>query len=242
MEVNGQIVQALEDRERSFLAERTLARADEHVERTLLETRARYESNRLEAVLTPEFFVKEDESERKKWDAETRQMGLNLEIDRDTAIGVLADRIADKKVLSPNVEPIVTRSERLLEEFVSMAIEDKLRERCARQTLTQTLEAYTAADENTAAGRRLVVFLESQNWSTLQCVADPDRGRDADVHLRIREAITARQDARVPKEWLDWQQRLNPSTAFKTQMEHLRSGRGIALRPKPLQYAPRAIA
>jgi hypothetical protein len=159
--------------------------------------------------------------------------GAVLEVELMGAAAIIADRIDAAKVLSPAVEPLVSRTERQLEEFVALLVTREWREQCSGMTRQQALDAYEAADEQTQAGRRLVTFIETQ-WTRTPFRDDPDR--DAMAIDRLKAAIESRRFARVPAELIEWHDRIQRAQnyiGFTEVLKHLRGGRGIASRPKP---------
>jgi hypothetical protein len=181
----------------------------------------------------PHVIEQHDAAARTQWDRDRAAEGVQLEAELAGVEAIIADRMAAAKVLPPTVEPLVSRTERQLEEFVALAVTRELREECKGMTRAEALAAYERADEQTQAGRRLVTFLE-QHWTSTAFRDDPDR--DAITISKLKAAIEQRQLARVPKELIEWRDRIHRAqryAGFTEVLRHLRSGRGIAARPKP---------
>jgi hypothetical protein len=233
MEVNEFTVMEFADRAHGFAHKWSAAAAEVHVEKEIAETRAQFTRNGVD--LTSEHGIEKlIEQTRTKWDSDAARDGVSIETGIAGLGAILADRIEAAKQLPATIDPPVSRQERQLEELTSLLMEDRFRARFREQTRRQAREAYAAADDRTQAGRRLVVFLETQ-WPTIQFRDDPDS--DAIAIAQMRAAIEVRQLARVPKQLLDWRDRLQRaerSLGFSETMRHLRSGRGIARLPKPM--------
>src|SRR5262249_23156241 len=118
------------------------------------------------------------------------------------------------------------------DDLIELFADEKFRRQFATMTRTAGNDLYHAANTETPAGRRLAAWFEA-NYSTIAFTPDPDR--DALAITKIRDAIEARPLARGPKELIDFRDRLKRAEAhmtFKEILGHLKSGRGIAVRPK----------
>lgn len=233
MELNDAYVLELADRTKGFAATWNGERAEAHVAAKLEDARKAFTVNDIDS--TPDSVLDQhDEKARRDWDRDAQLSGLGIEIELDAASGIVADRIEEAMTLKPTVEPLVTRAERQFEEIASMMAEERLRALFKEQTRQKALDLYERADEQTQTGRRLVVLLEA-SWKTVTFRDDPDH--DAIAISQLRAAMETRRLARVPKELLEWRghlQRAQGNVAFSETLRHLRSGRGIARRPKPL--------
>lgn len=233
MDLNNAYVLELADRARGFASTWNGEGAEAHVAAKLEEARKRFTQDDVD-LMSVEAAEKLEEQARQRWDAEAAGAGTRLEVELQGAAAVVDDRIEAAKVLPVTIEPLVSRQERQLEELVALLMEDRLRARFERQTRREAVAAYESADEATQAGRRLVVFLET-SWSTVTFRDDPES--DVNALQRMRTAMETRQLARVPKELLEWRghlARARGNIGLTEMLRHLRSGRGIAKRPKPM--------
>jgi hypothetical protein len=232
MELNEATVLELADRAVGFPVRASSEQAEPWVAERVAEARRPFIVNGIDS--TPPHVIEQHEAAaRTQWDRDRAAEGVRLEAELAGAEAIIADRMAAAKVLPPTVEPLVSRTERQLEEFVALLVTREWREHFATRTRQQALDAYTAADEQTQAGRRLVTFIEQQ-WTSTAFRDDPDR--DAIAISRLKTAIEARQLARVPQELIEWRNRIHRAqryAGFTEVLRHLRSGRGIASRPTP---------
>jgi hypothetical protein len=234
MDISEGMVLELADRANGFARTWGSERADAHVAERVAAVRQRFTQDGLD--LTPPEAVAQIEAEaRTNWDASARKTGVILETDLEAAVAILDDRMSAAQQLTPTVEPLISRQERQLEELTALLAEDRLRALVANLTRREVIDLYQQADDQTQAGRRLVVQLEAL-WPSLTFRADPDT--DATALLAWRKVSDERRTARVPPELSQWRERLvtaQRGAGFTTTMRHLRAGRGIAKRPTPLQ-------
>jgi hypothetical protein len=233
MELNDAYVLELTDRARGFAHTWNADNAEGQVGAKLREARDRFTQDGVD-LMSADAAEKLEEQARQRFDLDAVAAGTSLEGELQGAAAVVADRIEAAKVLPATIEPLVSRQERQLEELAALMTEDRFRARFERQTRREAVAAYEQADEQTQVGRRLVVFLET-SWPTVAFRDDPDS--DAIALQRMRAAMETRQVARVPKALLEWRghlDRAQHNIGLTETLRHLRSGRGIAKRPKPL--------
>ena len=231
MELNEETMQQYEERRYGFVGRWSKESAEAHVAKELGDARQQFTRNGVD-LISPEGLENLNEKTRTKWDAAAFTDGIQIETAHDVLKALNEEHIELKKVLPPNVEPLVSRQEKQFEELTALIADEKFRARFADLTRTDTKAVYDGADETSQAGRRLVTWIEA-NFSTATFKADPDH--DAIATMQMQKAIEARQLARVPKQLLDWRDRLQSaerSLGFSEIMRHLRSGRGIARQPK----------
>jgi hypothetical protein len=236
MELNDAMVLELADRASGYAFSVSAERAEAKIAEEVAKAREQFSRNGLD-LLPAEAIAKIDHNERQRWDKAAFESGLDIEIKLNGAAAIVEDRITAAKVLQPALEPPVSRTERQMEEFITFMHEDRMRARYQRQTRAAALRDYEGADETTQAGRRLIAFMET-SWSSMEFRDDPEH--DAMVIPRVRAAIETRQLARVPAQLLEWRRRLEKarrSVTFTETLQHLRSGKGLAVRPRPLQVA-----
>jgi hypothetical protein len=231
MELNDATVLELADRAFGYPSSVNAESAEARVSEEIAKARERVAHNGID-LLPADAVARIDNNERRKWDKAAFEFGLEIETKLDLMAALVGDRVSAAKVLNPSLDPPVSRTERQMEEFVSFMHEDRMRARYAPLTRMTAVTDYERADETTQAGRRLMAFIES-SWSSMAFRDDPEH--DAIALMRMRDAIERRQLARVPPQLIEWRDRLDKArrhVAFTETMRHLRSGRGIALRPR----------
>jgi hypothetical protein len=232
MELNEQRVIELSERALAFPLNASVERAEPWVADRVAEAHRPFVVNGIDST-PPAVLDQHEQAARTQWDGDRAAEGAVLETELAGVAAVLGDRIDAAKVVTPYLEPLTSPQMRQTEELIALLMEDKLRERFGRLTRREALDIYTTASEETQAGRRMIAFLETHR-ETVGFVDNPDD--DAVAIHQFKAAIEARQLARVPKQLLDWRDRIQRAqryAGFTEVLRHLRSGRGIATRPKP---------
>jgi len=115
----------------------------------------------------------------------------------------------------------------------------RLRAEWSTQTLTEIAEQYpTWTDErDRTAVRLLEAAITGRGPTSLGVKADPDH--DARALLKLQAAVSERRRARVSPALVSLQDRLRATRTMQRDvtLRHLRSGRGIARRPRELNKA-----
>jgi len=169
---------------------------------------------------------------RRQFDRDLSATGASIDTALEVTEGRIEQEIRAAEELPPEHATILGDRDRLMVEIFTGVTEDRLRARFAGRTRRQVLEAYRAADGNSHEGRVLQRLIERQvkaGWADLALRDDPDH--DATALLELQKVVGERRTARVPA-WLHdartRTQALRRGVRFKTTLEHLRSGRGIA--------------
>ncbi|MGE0703607.1 MAG: hypothetical protein AB7P22_06670 [Vicinamibacterales bacterium] len=172
---------------------------------------------------------------RRRYDDGLRADGLRLEAQRDALAADLREAAEASQELPPSWHAATTTTEatqrKMLEELTTMRVKSEL----SGRTRTWLLDRYAQTNDrdDTTETRLIERAVRAGELDRLGIVDDPDH--DAEAIRKLQAAVNARRLARVPVELVTAQAALAkfPGLSLGTTLSILRSGQGIAVRPRP---------
>jgi hypothetical protein len=191
----------------------------------------------------PEEVASVERQERQLWDVDLRARVARLDADeRDLVAQVMATlRAAEDLPDDPAVTQSTNDTVRLLGELTKSTRTEAATRRLTGRTLRYVTDQYieaTATPEREAARRETIQLIDAgrdNGWRDLNLQADPHTDALALMELQraIRDRRTARAAAAAPEAvaCLARIEARRRSATFDLLRRHVRSGRGVALKP-----------